>query len=601
MHKDLNDSDFSRVNGYFLNAANSYLCTRASRFVVFGTETESGYRQPNRIFLYISSHGERSSHEEYWIELNQDREHLDFLADLENAIDPIQYYPKPVWDSWKLPDFVRTHYQISFGKEGDTYGKVRDILETRESAIRVAGKAHGHFSNLRFPLKFAQKSSIIRWLDIGCQTGANTGEIHKWLNNHGYTVSLTAIDTSYQNRNHLHKALRYSAFLNNQQWTFEHFCKITPRSVKFDLITCLHSWYVLDPIYLVEAYRRLSSRGIFLLTASPYGHTSDGNDPHGCCDFVNAITGAVDEVLARTHAWPKDLDRYDEKVIVEDPYRTYAEDIDAACIFFFGKDGVDFHREIHPRWIPNTILTEDGLSPAGKEITKFFLHGIGGVDEEALFTAVESRLAPLVKEEKLPACEWDFSIDRAGVSSRRRTELCFSRPSSQRANGPRLRTEPAFREPDLGATARPRRAIGRRGRDRIQELDRRVEAIERRLRAIITSALGSDVARLPPHVNQKAEERLQSAAKKRGTMNLEKYSILPHKLEFCDLRELADTITSKSLWPEFQVRFSNKETFVGKFDQISELRNGIRHSRTLDQITEKEGEAGILWFEQLLR
>ena len=31
----------------------------------------------------------------------------------------------------------------------------------------------------------------------------------------------------------------------------------------------------------------------------------------------------------------------------------------------------------------------------------------------------------------------------------------------------------------------------------------------------------------------------------------------------------------------------------------TEIRNGIRHSRTVDEITRKEGEAAILWFEQL--
>jgi hypothetical protein len=141
----------------------------------------------------------------------------------------------------------------------------------------------------------------------------------------------------------------------------------------------------------------------------------------------------------------------------------------------------------------------------------------------------------------------------------------------------------------------------RGGRAELKELDQRIEAIELELRAIITSALGTDRAGLPPHVNQKAEERIRSASKKSGTIDVVRYSVLPQILEFCDLRELADIITNKPLWPEFQSRFSNKETFVSKFDQLSELRNGIRHSRTVDEITQKEGEAGILWFERLLR
>ncbi len=63
------------------------------------------------------------------------------------------------------------------------------------------------------------------------------------------------------------------------------------------------------------------------------------------------------------------------------------------------------------------------------------------------------------------------------------------------------------------------------------------------------------------------------------------------------MRELQDTVTGKTLWPLFENRFTNKETLVVKFGQLAELRNGIRHRRTVDEITRKEGEAAILWFE----
>jgi hypothetical protein len=67
------------------------------------------------------------------------------------------------------------------------------------------------------------------------------------------------------------------------------------------------------------------------------------------------------------------------------------------------------------------------------------------------------------------------------------------------------------------------------------------------------------------------------------------------------LRELQDAILSAPLWSKFQGRFVNKETLVGKFNELAELRNGVRHSRSVDEITQKEGEAGIIWFERVLR
>jgi hypothetical protein len=141
----------------------------------------------------------------------------------------------------------------------------------------------------------------------------------------------------------------------------------------------------------------------------------------------------------------------------------------------------------------------------------------------------------------------------------------------------------------------------RKGQTGLRELDLRIAAIELQLRAIVVSALDGDVARLPPHVQQKADERIKDAASKNAAFDKSRYKILSGRLEFCDLRELQDTILSKALWGAFQSRFANRETLSAKFSQLADLRNPIRHSRTVDEITQKEGEAGILWFERVLQ
>lgn len=134
----------------------------------------------------------------------------------------------------------------------------------------------------------------------------------------------------------------------------------------------------------------------------------------------------------------------------------------------------------------------------------------------------------------------------------------------------------------------------------LRELDVRIEQVELGLRAKIVVALESDHTQLPSHVLQKVKERIQGAAQKNAAMDAENYLKLSAQLEFCDLRELQDTVTGKALWPRFESRFINRETLVAKFNQLAELRNGIRHSRSVDEITRKEGEAAILWFEQVL-
>jgi hypothetical protein len=101
-------------------------------------------------------------------------------------------------------------------------------------------------------------------------------------------------------------------------------------------------------------------------------------------------------------------------------------------------------------------------------------------------------------------------------------------------------------------------------------------------------------------VLQKIEERLQTAAKKNAALDLERYGTLLGKLEYADIRELQDTITNKLLWQRFEGRYANKETLFKRFGQLADLRNGIRHSRSVDEVTRKEGEAAILWFQQVL-
>ena len=134
----------------------------------------------------------------------------------------------------------------------------------------------------------------------------------------------------------------------------------------------------------------------------------------------------------------------------------------------------------------------------------------------------------------------------------------------------------------------------------LRELDAKVETVELGLRRTIDKILGGDLAKLPPHVLQKIEDRLQTSAKKNAALDLDYYQTLSGKLEYADLRELQDTITSKALWSVFEERFTNKEMLIKRFDQLAELRNGIRHSRTVDEVTRKEGEAALLWFQQVL-
>ena len=109
------------------------------------------------------------------------------------------------------------------------------------------------------------------------------------------------------------------------------------------------------------------------------------------------------------------------------------------------------------------------------------------------------------------------------------------------------------------------------------------------------------MAALPGHVSQKVNERIAKALKKNAALDADLYKTLPGQLEYFDLREVQDTVMAASLWPKFEALFKNKETLAGKFGQLAELRNSIRHSRTIDDVVRKEGEAALAWFDTVLK
>ena len=121
----------------------------------------------------------------------------------------------------------------------------------------------------------------------------------------------------------------------------------------------------------------------------------------------------------------------------------------------------------------------------------------------------------------------------------------------------------------------------------LRELDEQIEQIELALRHSIDSTLNGDAEQIPPHVTKKVVERIQRAIKKNVAKDADKYKTLAGQLEYFDLREIQDTIAGKSLWQQFSDTFGNKETLLGKFDQLAELRNSIRHSRSVDEVAKK--------------
>jgi hypothetical protein len=112
----------------------------------------------------------------------------------------------------------------------------------------------------------------------------------------------------------------------------------------------------------------------------------------------------------------------------------------------------------------------------------------------------------------------------------------------------------------------------------------------------VTAAKG-DVSFVPTHLNPKVNDRIAKAKRKAPFLKDSDFASLARRLEYFDLRELQEVICSKQGWLIFEKVFATKEQLGQRFNQIAEVRNSIRHSRSLDSVSQKDGEAALLWFE----
>ena len=134
----------------------------------------------------------------------------------------------------------------------------------------------------------------------------------------------------------------------------------------------------------------------------------------------------------------------------------------------------------------------------------------------------------------------------------------------------------------------------------LREMDRRVEIVELELRKLVVATLNSDSQRVPQSVRVKWQPRIETVKRKQPGLAADAFDALRVQLEYADLSELGEIILNKALWLDFQPVFNAKPLVQSRFAQLGELRNAIRHTRTVTPVVQKDGEAALLWFDQAL-
>ena len=138
----------------------------------------------------------------------------------------------------------------------------------------------------------------------------------------------------------------------------------------------------------------------------------------------------------------------------------------------------------------------------------------------------------------------------------------------------------------------------------ILELNDKIEKIELALRELIIEKLGNSFENYktttPGHIQDKIKKRINTELKKKPHLSFEYFNSFDKRIQFFDLFEYYDLIVSRSNWSNFEAIFENKEQLQTRFNQLSTLRNAIRHTREVSSIEKLDGEAAIGWFTEIL-
>ena len=107
-------------------------------------------------------------------------------------------------------------------------------------------------------------------------------------------------------------------------------------------------------------------------------------------------------------------------------------------------------------------------------------------------------------------------------------------------------------------------------------------------------------AYIPGHIANKIKGRMDKYLKDYPSDSEADCSTLQRQLQFFDISEYCELISSKENWPYFEPYFGHKSSLQNRFSQLQNLRNTLVHNRDLTDVIIKDGEAAMIWFSGVL-
>jgi hypothetical protein len=141
--------------------------------------------------------------------------------------------------------------------------------------------------------------------------------------------------------------------------------------------------------------------------------------------------------------------------------------------------------------------------------------------------------------------------------------------------------------------------------EELKVLNSKIEEIELSLRHFIVENFQINSTNdfkniVPSHIQEKIKGNIEKEEKKNPALVKSRNNSPEYLLQFSDLQELQGIIVAKNNWEIVQEVFGTKENLAIEFNNLSGLRNPIRHSREIDEVSLLKGKAAISWFKQQL-
>jgi len=136
-----------------------------------------------------------------------------------------------------------------------------------------------------------------------------------------------------------------------------------------------------------------------------------------------------------------------------------------------------------------------------------------------------------------------------------------------------------------------------------QNANRAIDEIEMQLRSLIDAVMlkeyrGSywnDV--IPTDIQDRVHRKIDGHIKKNPSERDDIFTT-SDKLDFCDIMDYSNIILKN--WELFEDIFGSKFEIEKRFVALKDFRNAIKHNREVNSVLQKDGEAALEWFSQLL-